>query len=213
MRALACVLAVAIAVGACGAAPPERPRTRLRFTSGTKGAGFYPLGEALAREYERVLSSLDVEVHESEGSVSNVRAIQRGDADVGLAYADVAYIARVGHLDGQREPFDRLRGIAVLHRTPLHVVVRPGSSVRTIADLRGRRVVTGLPGSGSALTAGLVLKAFGLDAHDVRVESMRYNDAAVRLIRGDADALLVLGSQPLEAVTTAARAGGRILSV
>jgi uncharacterized protein len=212
-----CRTAAVVALGAaawsaaCRPAPPEgRPRTRLRFTSGTPGAGFYPLGEALAREYERVLSSLDVEVHESEGSVSNLDAIQGGAADVGLAYADVAYMAFLGRLEG-RPKFDKLRGMAVLHRTPLHVVVRAGSSIRTMGDLRGRRVATGRLGSGSALTAGLVLKAFGLDTRDVHAESLLYNEAAARLVKGDVDALLVVGTQPLEAVAAATRAGARLL--
>ena len=208
---VATISAVALTI-ACARPVPEPPRTKLRFTSGTPGAGFYPLGEGLARGYERTLSGLDVEVRESEGSVSNVDAIQRGAADIGLSYADVAYIAFVGQLEG-RPRFDRLRGIAVLQRTPLHVVVRDGSSIRSIADLRGRRVATGLPGSGSALTAGLVLKAFGLSTVDVRAVSMRYNDAATQLVKGNLDALIVLGSQPLEAVKVATRAGARILAL
>ena len=208
---VATISAVALTI-ACARPVPEPPRTKLRFTSGTPGAGFYPLGEGLARGYERTLSGLDVEVRESEGSVSNVEAIQRGAADIGLSYADVAYIAFVGQLEG-RPRFDRLRGIAVLQRTPLHVVVRDGSSIRSIADLRGRRVATGLPGSGSALTAGLVLKAFGLSTVDVRAVSMRYNDAATQLVKGNLDALIVLGSHPLEAVTVATRAGARILAL
>lgn len=196
----------------CAQPVPQAPRVRLRLTSGTPGAGFYPLGEGLARGFERTVPNLDVEVHESEGSVSNIDAIQRGVADIGLSYADVAYVAFVGQLDG-RPRFDRLRGIAVLQRAPLHVVVRNGSSIRSIADLRGRRVGTGLPGSGSALTAGLVLKAFGLGAADVHAESLRYNDAAARLVKGDLDALLVIGSQPLEAVKIATRARARILAL
>ncbi len=209
-RAILAMGAMALLAAGCAQPVPEHPRTRLRFTSGTPGAGFYPLGEGLARGFERLVPGLDVEVRESEGSVSNVDAIQRGVADIGLAYADVAYIAFVGRIEG-RPRFDHLRGIAVLHRTPLNVVVRRDSSIRSIADLRGRRVATGLSGSGSALTASLLLKAFGLGPHDVRTESLRYNEAAVRLVAGDLDALLVVGSQPLEAVTMATQAGARIL--
>jgi TRAP transporter TAXI family solute receptor len=209
-RATLAIGATVLLAAGCGQPVPEHPRTRLRFTSGTPGAGFYPLGQGLARGFERLLPGLDVEVHESEGSVSNVDAIQRGVADLGLSYADVAYVAFVGQLEG-RSRFDHLRGIAVLHRTPLHVVVRRGSSIRSIGDLRGQRVGTGFSGSGSALTASLLLKAFGLGVHDVRTESLRYNEAAARLVTGDLDALLVVGGEPLEAVTVATAAGARIL--
>lgn len=60
------------------------------------------------------MPDVDFDIHASAGAVTNVEAIQRGDADLGFAFADVAYIAFVGRLDGVTGPFDHLRGIAVL---------------------------------------------------------------------------------------------------
>jgi len=82
---------------------------------------------------------------------------------VGLAYADVAYVAFVGNLEGQPARFDRLRGMAVLQLAPVHLVVDAESGIRDVSGLRGRRVGVGTPGSGTALTATLVLNAFGID--------------------------------------------------
>jgi uncharacterized protein len=212
MKVLACALAAMVAVSACAEAPPEKPRTRLRFASGTPGGGFFPLGEGLAREYERVLPGLLVEVHESDGASSNIEAIRRGDADVGLSHADVAYLAYVGRLEGRSEPFSSLRGIAMLQLMRMQVVVRAGSGISRVEDLRGRRISIGrLAGGGGGTTARMVLAAFGIDLSRVAVESLRYDEAAERLAQGGLDALLVNGSCPLDSITRATQAGARIL--
>src|SRR5690606_1717936 len=113
---LAFVLAGTICIAGCDSEPVEGRRavTVVRLTSGTPGAGFHPLGEGLARAFARQVPDIALEVHESPGAVRNVEALQAGTADIGFAFADVAYLAYVGRLPGRPEPFDRLRGIAVL---------------------------------------------------------------------------------------------------
>ena len=167
----------------------------------------------MARAYATSLPFVDVHLLQSAGSISNVDAIERGDADMGLAFADVAYIAFTGQLDGRPARFEQLRGMAVLELTPVHLVVRPGSDVRTVADLRGRRIALGPPGSGTGLTAKLVLKAFGVELTSLRVESIPYNQAANRLADGTLDAMFVDGSYPLASVRHATGVGGRLLSL
>jgi TRAP transporter TAXI family solute receptor len=183
----------------------------LRLTTGTPGAGFHPLGEALGRAYHDAFPSLKFEVIESPGSVHNVEAIERGEADVGFAFADVAYVAFVGGTGDA--PFSRLRGMAVLQLNPLHLVVRADSPIRDVAALRGRTVGVGPPGSGTALTAGLVLRAFGIDPQAVHTELLPFNDASARLTHGELDAMFVNASYPAESVSIAARAGARLLAI
>lgn len=214
MRVIVCVLAAAFFAAGCGREVPEQPRTRIRFASGTPDGGFSPFGDALAREYERVLPSLQVVLQESEGLASGIEAIERGDADVGLSYADVAYLAYMGRLEGRGQAFKRLRGIAMLQLTRMHVVVRPGAGIARVEDLRGRRISIGrVDPTAGATTAAMVLGAYGINLRSVTLESLRHEEAAVRLADGSLDALLVSGSYPLDAVTHATRAGGRILSV
>jgi uncharacterized protein len=152
-----------------------------------------------------------VRVLDTAGSVANVEALERGEADVGLSYADVAYTAYVGGLDGRQASFAELRGIAVLELAPVHLVVRAGSKIADATDLRGRRVAVGPPGSGSALTAEIVLRALGIDASAVDVEPLKYNEAAARLAAGTIDALFVNGSDPVDSVRASTVAGARIL--
>jgi TRAP transporter TAXI family solute receptor len=209
-----CALELLLATIACstgeGAHSPQPPGV-LRLTTGSPGAGFHPLGDALARTYRRAFPHLTLKVIESPGSVRNVEAIQNGEADLGFAFADVAYVAFVGRLHD--EAFSRLRGIAVLQLNPLHVLVRVESPIRDVSGLRGRRVGVGPPGSGTALTAGLMLRAFGIDPESVRAEYLQFNEASKRLIAGQLDALFVNASYPSESVTLATKAGARLLAI
>jgi len=72
-------------------------------------------------------------------------------------------------------------------------------------------VGVGTGGSGTALTAGLVMKAFGIDAAAVESKQLRYDDAAKQLMRGTLDAMFVIGADPVDAVRIATQAGARIL--
>jgi uncharacterized protein len=196
---------------ACRPAPAPAPRARVRLTTGSPGAGFYALGKSLADAYQSSLPGLAIDQRESAGSVSNVVALQSGDADVGLAYADVAYVAFAGNLDGQPGRFDRLRGIAVLHLAPIHLVVGARSGIQDVTGLRGRRVRVGTPGSGTALTAKLVLTAFGIDPALVHGQPLNNNDAVARMTAGELDAMFVSGTDPVESVQAATQAGARVL--
>jgi hypothetical protein len=210
---LACVAGIlALTSAGCRQPAPVAPvRAVVRLTTGTPGAGFYPLGEALAQGLRQARPSPDVQVHDSAGSVANIEALQRGDADLGLSYADVAYMAFVGRLEGRPQAFEELRGIAVLELTPVHLVVRANSGVRDAADLRGRRIGVGLPGSGSALTADIVLAALGIDASAVHLEPLRYVEAGNRVAAGTLDAMFVTGSDPMASVRASTGAGARLV--
>lgn len=179
----------------------------VRLMTGTPGGGFYPVGAELASAFAK--GALSIDNRESAGSISNVTALQHGEADVALAYADVAYLSSIGGLEGQKGRFDHLRGIAVLQLAPVHLVVGVRSGIGDVPQLRGRRIGVGTMGSGTALTAGLILRAFEIDP--VKTLSLRYDEAALRLARGDLDAMFVIGSDPVDAVRVATTAGARIL--
>jgi uncharacterized protein len=206
--------ALVLSLAACARTTAPLPaRVVVRMTTGTPGASFHPLGQSLAREYGTSLPDLQVLVSESGGSVSNVEALQNGAADIGFAYADVTYMAYAGRLRPDTPASERLRAIAVLRLTPLHVVAGAASPIQSIADMRGRHVNVGPQGSGTALTASVVLRAFGIEAGEMRIETLPHNVAAARLGTGTLDAMFVGASYPAQSVDTATAAGARLLSV
>lgn len=157
--------------------------------------------------------ALKLELKTSTGAVANVRALHQGEADVGFAFADVAYLAYVGQLGDGTEPFDQLRAIAVLQLTPVQLVARAGSDIQSVADLRGRRVGMGPDGSGTALTAQLIFGAFGLKPDLVRTELLPFNEASERLVAGTLDAMFDTAMFPAESAARALRAGARLVPI
>ncbi len=213
--ALACALSLPGAVVSCTrpAEPPPRPRTVIRFTTGPLGGGFYPMGRGIALAYARSLPDVTVQTYVSSGAVANVESIQRGEADLGFTFADVAYVASIGELNGLSQPSDRVRGIAVLQLTPLHFVARRGSGIRTVSDLRGRRISMGAPGTGTSLMVKLLLEAFGVPVSSVHVEPLPFNEAAHQLAAGGLDAMFDDAIYPADSVGVALRSGATLMPI
>lgn len=212
---LATVAALALLGGAgCdrpAAAARERPLVRL--TSGHPGAFFNPLGAALATALSQSMPDVDFQVVPSGGALENLEFLQQGTTDLGLTFADIAYLAYSGRLNEQPAPFDRLRGVAVLQLTAVHVLVGKGSDIHSIGQLAGRRVALGPRGSGTAVTAQVLLAAYQVPLSDLRSENLPFLEAANRLGRGELDAIFVSAGYPVEAVVSATDAGATLLDI
>ena len=128
-----------------------------------------------------------------------------------LTFADVAYLAFSGHLGASDPRFDQVRGIAVLQVTPIALVVRPGLQVRGPQDLRGRSVGVGPPGSGTAVTASLILRAYGLDEHELHIETIGFQEGVTKLLSGKLDAMFDNAIVRSAALKRAADGGARFV--
>src|SRR6188768_2126194 len=104
----------------------------------------------------------------SDGSVANVAAIAAGTAQSGFVQSDIAYWAYNGTGIYQGRPkVDVLRAIANLYPESIQLVVRKGSGIKSVPDLRGRKVSLDEPGSGTLVDARLILAAYGLSEKDL----------------------------------------------
>src|SRR5664279_6263739 len=101
----------------------------------------------------------------SNGSVANINGIQSGQLESGFTQSDVAYWAYTctGVYEGKPKVAD-LRLIANLYPETIHLVARKGANIKTVADLKGKRVSLDEPGSGTLVDARIILAAFGLTA-------------------------------------------------
>ena len=174
------VVAGLVAAGCTRPAADASARQTIRLTTGVPGGFFHPLGAALVNAYSRVLPEYAFDVVPSGGAVNDLAVLQRGGADLGLAFADVTYLAFVGRLDEEPTAFDQLRGVAVLQLTVVHVIVRPGSGITSIGQLGGRAVALGPIGSGTAATAKVLLRVVRSvrRRREGRVSALRRSGAA-----------------------------------
>src|SRR5215831_1254222 len=121
----------------------------------------------------------------SNGSVANAAAIGAGTAQSGFVQSDVAYWAFTGTGVYEGRPkIDVLRAIANLYPESFQLVVRRGSSIKSVADLRGKRVSLDEPGSGTLVDARLILAAYGLSEKDLKAEYLPAQQVADKLKEG-----------------------------
>lgn len=196
MRFLALLFILALA--ACGGGGPQ-PRYISIATGGTGGV-YYPYGGGLAKVLSEELPNIRATAEVTAGSVDNLKFIRDGRADVAFVLADTladAVNAR-GAFAGGAVP---VTSIAVLYSNYTHLVVLAGSAIRTVPDLRGKVVSTGVAGSGTELIAFRILEAAGLDpTRDVRRQALGVSESADALKDGKVDAFFWSGGLPTGAI-------------
>ncbi|HSA49769.1 MAG TPA: TAXI family TRAP transporter solute-binding subunit [Yinghuangia sp.] len=195
---VAVVLAVALVLFAGGlwvSSDDSRPYRGgpVSISTGVPSGVYYRYGQLLAPRLQGDLG-VPVTIDESAGSVDNLRRLVGGGFTLAIATADA--VADLAPADR-----DQLRAIARLYDDYVQLVVPASSSVRTVADLRGKRVGIGPPASGVQLIAHRILQTAGLDEHrDMVPAEDGIGDAAAKLRDGRIDAFFWSGGLPTEAV-------------
>lgn len=148
------------------------PAVRLSIATGTTGGVFFPVGGGLASIISKNLPGVTATAEVTPGSVDNMRLIQAKRADLALVNADAAFDALRGEDVFKGTPVP-IRSLAPLYNGYGQLVTIEGTGISTLADLRGKRVSTGAPGSGTELMALRILEAAGLHPdRDMRRERL-----------------------------------------
>ena len=136
--------------------------------TGTNSGVYYPAGRAICRLVERHLEGLTCRAQAMEGPLANLGNVAGGAIEIGIAQSDWQYHAVTG--TGQAAfvdtDFGNLRALFSLHGEPFTVVARRDASIRTLDDLKGKRVNIGNPGSGARATMEAVMAAKGWTKKD-----------------------------------------------
>ncbi len=148
----------------------------------------------------------------SNGSVANINAIMGGSLESGFSQSDVASWAYngTGVFEGKPKATD-LRAIANLYPETIHLVARKDSGIKSVADLKGKRVSLDEPGSGTLVDARIVLAAYGLSETDVKAEYLKPNQAGEKMKDNAMDAFFFVGGAPAGAIVELASSSGIIL--
>jgi TRAP transporter TAXI family solute receptor len=137
----------------------------------------------------------------SNGSVANVAAIAAGNAQSGFVQSDIAYWAYNGTgIYTGRPKIDVLRAIANLYPESIQLVVRKGAGIRSVQDLRGRKISLDEPGSGTLVDARLILQAFGLGEKDLQAQYFPAQRVADSLKDGTIDGFFSVSGWPQSSV-------------
>ncbi|MFE0653108.1 TAXI family TRAP transporter solute-binding subunit [Streptomyces sp. NPDC059534] len=178
---------------------PPAPSGTVTFSTGVPTGVYQRYGALLKQALAQDLPEVSIRLTDSEGSQQNLARVASGEADFTVATADA-----VAQYQRERRPgFERLRGCARLYDDYVQLVVRKGSSIQRVQDLRGLRVGVGQAGSGVRLIADRVLAAAGIaPVRDIEPVSAGIDTMPDLLERGQLDAFFWSGGLPTLAVQT-----------
>jgi TRAP transporter TAXI family solute receptor len=213
-------IAAAGLVGATAVAAQQMQFFRIG-TGGTAGT-YFPIGGLIANAISSPPGSracdkggacgvpgLIATAVATNASVANINSIHSGSLEAGFTQSDVAYWAYTGTgVYKGKEKVDDLRAIANLYPETIHLVAAKGSGIKSVADLKGKRVALDEPGSGTLIDARIILEAYGLSEKDIKPEYVKPNAAGDMLRDGALDAFFFVGGYPVGAIVELATSVG-----
>ena len=190
------VIASSLLVGAAGCSNSGTEITI--FTGGTAGV-YFPLGSKYAEMLNNHSDLIDASAVTSGASVTNAKAIGSNECQVALLQNDVAYYAATGTTAMFDTAVPELMGLACLYPETIQFVVLADSPIKSLADLAGKNVAVGAPGSGTAVACEQILTAAGVWAGITRFD-LNFAEAASAIKLGEVDAGIILAGAPTPAI-------------
>lgn len=185
---------------------PNWPK-RLNIATATTGGAYYPAGIAAAQLWTEK-SGLQTSASTSAGSVENIDLLTKGEANIVCIQADILQAAYAGEGTFKDKVHKELRILAPILSQHYNIVVRKGSDIQKISDWKGKRVVIGRAGSGTAVTHQRVLETFGIALADIKASYLGQGEAIDAIRNGLMDATIAVGAVPLSAVADAVASSG-----
>ena len=198
MRLILVALGLILAV----AKPTGAAETLITILTGSTSGIYYPLGTALSSIDAKVIPGANVTVQATAGSVQNLRLLEASDGELAFTLGDCLADAWAGNKDaGFDVPFTKLRAIARIYPNFIQIVASNRSQIKTLADLKGKRVSVGAEGSGTALNAAVIFKAAGFTFNDLAMVDQTPFASSVRLVeQGSLDATLQSAGLGVESI-------------
>ena len=203
---IAAVLALALSAGLALSAHAQQ-KTMAIGTGGTGGV-YYPLGGAIANVLSKNLPNVQATAEVTGGSVDNLKLIGTGQSELGFSMADAALDAYKGE-DKFKSGKIPLQALLVVYPNRMHVVTVESTGIKTMGDLKGKRVSTGSPGGATEVMAFRVIEAAGLDKDkDMKRDRPGVAESVNAIKDRKIDAFFWVGGVPTAAVTDLAATPG-----
>ncbi|MHB0854696.1 MAG: TAXI family TRAP transporter solute-binding subunit [Rectinema subterraneum] len=168
-------------------------------TGGTAGT-YFPLGGALADIWNKNIPKMNATAQSTGASIANINLLKGGNVDVIFTQNDVANYSYNGTELLKGQAYKDLRGMACLYNETIQLVALESSGIKTLADLKGKRVSVGAAGSGTEANARQILEAAGLTYNDIKVQYLSFGESASNMKDGNIDAAFNTAGVPTAAI-------------
>lgn len=183
--------AAAFGLAALAAAPASAQQFINILTGGQSGV-YYPLGVALSQIYGKAIPNVKSTAQVTKASAENLNLLQAGRGELAFTLGDALSDAWKGDEEaGFKTPLKKLRGLSATYNNYIQIVASADSGIKTLADLKGKRVSVGAAKSGTELNARAIFKAAGLSYKDLsKVEYLPFGESVELIKNRQLDATL-----------------------
>ena len=199
-KVFAAVPAILLVIACSLETASAQVKNRLSIATGGTGGVYYPLGGGLAAMISKHLPGVEATAEVTTASVDNMKLLHADKIALAFTLPDTAWDAYQGRLKGLSEKIG-VRALAALYSNYLHIVTLDGVGIKSINDLKGKRVSTGAPGSGTEIRGLRVLEAYGISPKDLKSqERLGVAESAGAMKDRRIDAFIWDGGLPTAAV-------------
>lgn len=196
--------------GAGGGADPSQ----LIIATGGTGGTYFPLGGGMADHITKN-AGLTATAQATGASAENIRLLRDKKADIAFTQNDIAEYASKGtNMFQQDGKIDSFQALGALYDETIQIVVSADSNIKSVGDLKDKRVSVGAPGSGTEVNAQQILEAYGMTFEDTKLQRLSFADSAKAIQDGQLDAAFQTAGTPTAAITElAATTGVKIIPI
>lgn len=184
--------------GGEAAAPAETVFVNIG-TGGTAGT-YFPLGGAFAEIWNNKIEGINATAQSTGASVANINLLKDGKVEVVIVQNDVAWYASRGEVMFDGDKYEEIRGLCTMYSEPLQIVTTD-PEIKTVADLKGKKIAVGAIGSGVEANARQIIAAAGLDfENDIDAKFLSFSEASSGLKDKQVDAAFLTAGIPTAAI-------------
>ncbi len=189
----------------CGSSESEdqTPQAQTQYiniaTGGTAGT-YFPLGGAMAEILNDNIPGVNATAEATNASVANVNLLNGGSVQLAFIQNDISYYAAEGVEMFEDNQVSNLQALATLYPETVQIITLDKSGIKSVADMKGKRVAVGAAGSGVEANARQILAANGITYEDINVQYLSFAEAANGLKDGNIDAGFITAGFPTAAI-------------
>jgi len=176
----------------------DKPKFLNLLTGGTQGT-YYALGGTFADLISKE-TGIKTTAEVSQASAANMTALQEGKGEIAFVQSDIAYYATEGTKMFDGKKIDTIAALGALYPETVQLVTTEASGIKSYADLKGKKVSVGAPGSGTYANAEQLLEIHGLKIDDIKAQNLDFGESTDGLQSGQIDAAFITAGTPTGAV-------------
>ncbi|MFY0780875.1 TAXI family TRAP transporter solute-binding subunit [Peribacillus simplex] len=199
---LVIILTVTSIITACGDSKTGGSGSgnqNLSLLTGGTGGTYYPLGGQIGKIISDKTKA-NITPQTSGASAENMETLRVGEAEIAFSQTDIAAYALEGKEMFDGKPIDNILAISSLYPETVQIVTTAKSGIKSVEDLKGKKVSVGAPGSGAYINAMQILEIHGLSEKDIKGQNLSFDESAEGIQAGNIDAAFITAGTPTGAV-------------